>query len=136
MFINALSWKKFNSNKKKSSEGNTKNKSLAFRTPLDNIHPIVDNNKNIQNALCHGTKNTSLVDGKRNLDIVRNPTAPQAATTHTGDVVRNQTNKLYNQGPPQQPPVPTNRPAPPSTGLVGEKLSNLNITNNNTIKQD
>lgn len=70
MFINALSWKKFNSNKKKSSEGNTKNKSLAFRTPLDNIHPIVDNNKNIQNALCHGSKSTSLVD--RNLDIARN----------------------------------------------------------------
>ena len=47
MFINALSWKKFNSNKKKSSDS-SKSKGLAFRTPLDNIHPIVDNNKNIQ----------------------------------------------------------------------------------------
>ena len=72
MFINALSWKKFNSSKKKPLETVTKSKGLSFRTPLDNIHPIVDNNKNIQNALCHGTKGTSLTDGKRNLDIARN----------------------------------------------------------------
>ena len=71
MFINALSWKKFNANKKKPGDGSSKSKGLAFRTPLDNIHPLVDNNKNIQNALCHGTKSTSLAETKRNLDIVR-----------------------------------------------------------------
>lgn len=72
MFINALSWKKFNANKKKSGDGTGKSKGLAFRTPLDNIHPLVDNNKNIQNALCHGTKSTSLTENSRNLDIARN----------------------------------------------------------------
>ena len=44
-------------------------KGLTFRTPLDNIHPLVDNNKNIQAALCHGTKSTTLLDEKKNLDI-------------------------------------------------------------------
>lgn len=152
MFINALSWKKFNGSKKKSVDGlqssqaterqsvhqtkERKGTNLSFRTPLDNIHPIVDNNKNIQNALCHGSKSTSLTDGKRNLDIVRNPTVPQTASTHSGDVVRNQTNKLFNQGPQQPSLLPASRPVPTSTNLVGEKLSNLNITNNNTIKQD
>ena len=72
MFINALSWKKFNSSKKKSVDSSSKGKAgLAFRAPLDNIHPIVDNNKNIQNALCHGSKSTSLAETKKNLDIVR-----------------------------------------------------------------
>ena len=68
MFINALSWKKFNSNKKKSSDS-SKSKGLAFRTPLDNIHPIVDNNKNIQvilpsDWLIHYNTNLWLVDTK------------------------------------------------------------------------
>jgi cyclin-dependent kinase 5 activator 1 len=74
MFINALSWKKFNSNKKKPVEQLNKNKShgISFRGPLDNIHPIIDNNKNIQNALCHGTKTTTLTANKRNLDIAAN----------------------------------------------------------------
>ena len=73
MVINALSWKKFNGSKKKPLETVTKGKGLSFRTPLDNIHPIVDNNKNIQNALCHGTKSTTLTaqPGKRNLNIAR-----------------------------------------------------------------
>lgn len=71
MFINALSWKKFNSNKKKSAEQLNKGKGhgISFRAPLDNIHPIIDNNKNIQNALCHGTKTTSLTENKTSLDI-------------------------------------------------------------------
>jgi len=71
MFINALSWKKFNNNKKKTIEQLNKNKNhgISFRAPLDNIHPIIDNNKNIQNALCHGSKATSLTENKRNLDI-------------------------------------------------------------------
>ena len=50
MFINALSWKKFNASKKKGSHGEAKEAGkvkggLGFRAPLDNIHPIVDNNR-------------------------------------------------------------------------------------------
>ena len=52
LFINALSWKRFstaNNNKKKLDN---KNKNLTiFRQPLlDNIHPIVDKNKNIHKS--------------------------------------------------------------------------------------
>ena len=35
----------------------------------DNIHPMIDTNKNIQNALCHGAKSTSLSEKK--LDLVK-----------------------------------------------------------------
>ena len=55
MFINALSWKKFNGGKKKgvveTQTGPTTGSKTGkgFRAPLDNIHPTVDNNKNIQN---------------------------------------------------------------------------------------
>ena len=94
MFINALSWKKFNTNKKKANEGSSKHKGLPFRTPLDNIHPVVDNNKNIQNALCHGSKNTSLVDSKRSLDIVR-----------TVGSVGSGTKTFSHPDPPQQNPT-------------------------------
>ena len=86
MFINALSWKKFNANKKKSGDGGGKGKGLAFRTPLDNIHPLVDNNKNIQNALCHGSKSTSLTEGRRGLDIARS--SNQQQTNKTQEVGR------------------------------------------------
>ena len=33
----------------------------------DNIHPMIDTNKNIANALCHGARTTTLVD--KNLDL-------------------------------------------------------------------
>ncbi|XP_015910827.1 cyclin-dependent kinase 5 activator 1 isoform X2 [Parasteatoda tepidariorum] len=46
LFINALSWKHFTVSSKKKQE---KNKNL--RQPLDSIHSLVDNNKNIQNSL-------------------------------------------------------------------------------------
>lgn len=98
MFINALSWKKFNGGKKKAVvEGGATNKTksnLAFRAPLDNIHPTVDNNKNIQNALCHGSKATSLADGRRGLDIARTA-AVQGARSQ--EVARSQTSKSLSQ---------------------------------------
>lgn len=98
MFINALSWKKFNGGKKKAVvEGGATNKpksNLAFRPPLDNIHPTVDNNKNIQNALCHGSKTTSLADGRRGLDIARSATV-QGARAQEG--ARSQTSKSHSQ---------------------------------------
>lgn len=105
MFINALSWKKFNAGKKKgvavagSNGGPTatldhltaKQKGLSLRTPLDNIHPLVDNNKNIQAALCHGSKTTSLLEDKKNLDIAAktkksNQTCAPIVPTKTTDV--------------------------------------------------
>ena len=93
MFINALSWKKFNGGKKKgavesqtTTTGSKTGKGLAFRPPLDNIHPTVDNNKNIQNALCHGSKSTSLTEGRRGLDIARS--SNQQQTNKTQEVGR------------------------------------------------
>ncbi|KAL1497211.1 hypothetical protein ABEB36_008208 [Hypothenemus hampei] len=75
LFINALSWKRFsttNNNKKK--QENIKNKNITvFRQPLDNVHPPVDKNKNIQQQkqqpsfYCHTSKSTSALA----LDIVR-----------------------------------------------------------------
>lgn len=131
MFINALSWKKFNGSKKKPLETVSKGKGLAFRTPLDNIHPIVDNNKNIQNALCHGTKSTTLTDGKRNLDIARNSTTTNANC----DSARN-TNlaaKSYSQVQHSlQSSRSTNGNLPPVSMVQDPKACNLNTTNNNT----
>ncbi|GFQ71155.1 cyclin-dependent kinase 5 activator 1 [Trichonephila clavata] len=46
LFINALSWKHFTASSKKKQQ--EKNK---MRQPLDSIHSLVDNNKNIQNSL-------------------------------------------------------------------------------------
>ncbi|CAH2000620.1 unnamed protein product [Acanthoscelides obtectus] len=71
LFINALSWKRFsttNNNKKKLE--NNKNKNITvFRQPLvDNIHPVIDKNKNIKNGSYYTTsKSTSALA----LDIVR-----------------------------------------------------------------
>jgi len=126
MFINALSWKKFNTNKKKANEGSSKHKGLPFRTPLDNIHPVVDNNKNIQNALCHGSKNTSLVDSKRSLDIVR-----------TVGSVGSGTKTFSHQVPPQQNPTsqqqkPFQTQTTNANVLQNSKLCNIN-NNNNTV---
>lgn len=74
LFINALSWKRFsttNNNKKKLD--NNKNKNITvFRQPLvDNIHPVIDKNKNIQanknDSYFTSSKSTSALT----LDIVR-----------------------------------------------------------------
>ena len=95
MFINALSWKKFNGGKKKgvvesqtTTTGSKTGKGLAFRPPLDNIHPTVDNNKNIQNALCHGSKSTSLTEGRRGLDIARSSNQQQSGANKREEVGR------------------------------------------------
>ena len=122
MFINALSWKKFNSNKnKKANEGSSKHKGLPFRTPLDNIHPVVDNNKNIQNALCHGSKSTSLVDSRRSLDIVR-----------TAGSVGSGTKTFSHPVPPQNPPSQHQTATTNANVLQNSKVCNIN-NNNNTV---
>lgn len=147
MFINALSWKKFNGNKKKTLEGeghggqtaertgggkDRKGGVLSFRAPLDNIHPMVDNNKNIQAALCHGTRGTSLQDGKRNLDIVR---SSNTQNTHSISTNKEPTTKGASQAtktiPSSQLSQQQASRVPPPPASVEEKLSNLNINNNN-----
>ncbi|XP_037075991.1 cyclin-dependent kinase 5 activator 1-like [Pollicipes pollicipes] len=69
-FIQALSWKRFSaSNKKKldSNQGRVKS-ILTLRPPLDAVHPLVDNNRNIQKgSCCYGARRPS-VGG---LDVVR-----------------------------------------------------------------
>ena len=63
MFINSLSWKRFSSTagqKKKVDNNNSaqvSNRVSVLRTPLDNIHPMLDNNKNIQKT-CYTIKTT------------------------------------------------------------------------------
>ncbi|KAF2368924.1 Cyclin-dependent kinase 5 activator [Trinorchestia longiramus] len=68
LFINALSWKRFASTNKKKIDNRNKN-NLSLRQPLDNIHPFIDNNKNIQKALsCYNIRPSSVGQ----LDLVRN----------------------------------------------------------------
>ena len=95
MFLNALSWKKLSNSKRKMEPivfangggvvGNTvkTGHSSAAQSrvgagfplqPLDNVHPMTDSNRNIQNALCHGAKSTSL-NGKQ-LDLVSAKACP------------------------------------------------------------
>ncbi|XP_023310237.1 cyclin-dependent kinase 5 activator 1 [Anoplophora glabripennis] len=74
LFINALSWKRFsttNNNKKKMD--NNKNKNITvFRQPLvDNIHPVVDKNKNIHQNKTGSYYSNSKSTSALALDIVR-----------------------------------------------------------------
>lgn len=102
LFINALSWKHFTVSKKKQE----KNKNI--RQPLDSIHSIVDNNKNIQNSLsCFNVK-----PGLGQLDVV----------------VRNNNNldnsNKQKPAPPPLPPKPAiltahNLVRPSNHGAVG-----------------
>lgn len=55
MFINSLSWKRLSNpatQKKKMEVHNAtiSNRVSVLRTPLDNVHPMLDNNKNIQKS--------------------------------------------------------------------------------------
>jgi hypothetical protein len=52
---------------------------------------MVDNNRNIQAALCHGTKSTSLVEERRSLDIAVKPTQ-MTNQTKLNKQVRNTSN--------------------------------------------
>ncbi|XP_076046981.1 cdk5 activator-like protein [Oratosquilla oratoria] len=118
LFINALSWKRFSTTTKKKLDN--KNKNLSLRQPLDNIHPFIDNNKNIQKALsCYNIRPTSM----GHLDLVRvnnnnvhTPTdklppkaiLTSAPATHTHDLrnalVQPPTSRPPSQHQQQQPP--------------------------------
>lgn len=73
LFINALSWKRFSTTNNNKKKLDNKNKNVTvYRQPLvDNIHPVVDKNKNIQQQ----NKQTYYSNSKGNsalaLDIVR-----------------------------------------------------------------
>ncbi len=75
MLFNGLSWKKLSTSVGNHHHGYTKSNgfnksdSIAASGQIrhDNIHPMVDTNKNIANALCHGAKSTTL--SERELDL-------------------------------------------------------------------
>lgn len=138
MFINALSWKKFNANKKKPGDGSSKSKGLAFRTPLDNIHPLVDNNKNIQNALCHGSKSTSLTESSRNLDIARSAVSVGTGAKSALQAQANLHNTSITAAPqPQHKTQPNsacsngNGPLPTNTSKTARDIQTIKQCNNN-----
>lgn len=94
MFLNALSWKRFNGSSaagaaKRASSKDGKMGGLARGPggyplqPLDNVHPLMDTNKNIQSNLCHGIKSTKL--NEKSLDLV--PARHVAATPDTNSVL-------------------------------------------------
>jgi len=94
MFLNALSWKKLSSvgnhHHGYNKAGQPKDQSRIANTRADNIHPLVDTNKNIANALCHGAKSTSLSEKK--LDLAP---APNAVTNENDRNVDN-LNRINN----------------------------------------
>ena len=138
MFINALSWKKFNANKKKPGDGSSKSKGLAFRTPLDNIHPLVDNNKNIQNALCHGSKSTSLTESSRNLDIARSAVSVGTGAKSALQAQANLHNTSITAAPQPQHKTQQNSacsngngPLPTNTSKTARDVQTIKHCNNN-----
>ena len=122
IFLNGLSWKKLSSinthhnnqyptqqafkGSNNVSNGNIGGKEISANKIIrhDNIHPMIDTNKNIANALCHGAKSTSLMDKK--LDLAPPailPTNPQNST-HNKENDRNvdNLNQINNNANNQQ----------------------------------
>ncbi|XP_023344168.1 cyclin-dependent kinase 5 activator 1 [Eurytemora carolleeae] len=122
LFINALSWKKFNAGKKKSDHIPIKSKGLSFRAPLDNIHPLVDNNKNIQAALCHGSRTTSLLEERKSLDI---------ATKHTNKYKISQASPTPVAGTTASTTIPTSPPGDRKQHNNNVRKEETFLSNNN-----
>lgn len=125
MFLNALSWKKFTSSSKRKQTD--KRTPFAPRPPLDNIHPAVDSNKNIQNALCHGTKSTHL--SEKQLDLA-GPKHPQSVaeiqrTSLTDEPLGSILSRANNNSEAQQliakPALLTTLPPPAPTPASNEQ---------------
>ena len=68
---------------------NLRNMGQFARQPLDNIHPLIDNNKNIQNALAHGTGKATHLNDRHHLDLAPQPTAAQLAMAKSSIVNEN-----------------------------------------------
>ncbi|KAK5641604.1 hypothetical protein RI129_010151 [Pyrocoelia pectoralis] len=116
LFINALSWKRFstaNNNKKKLDN---KNKNVTvFRQPLvDNIHPVVDKNKNIQQSKqgSYYSNSKSIGTSALALDIVRVNNVNNNSNHHINcDKISNkQTLLSHNSVNSQNQVVPTSVP--------------------------
>ncbi|XP_019868092.1 cyclin-dependent kinase 5 activator 1 [Aethina tumida] len=112
LFINALSWKRFSTTNNNKKKLDNKNKNITvFRQPLvDNIHPVVDKNKNIQQSKSTyypNSKSTSALA----LDIVRVNNANNNANhhVHCDKVINKQTllsqNSIGSQNQNQVVPV-------------------------------
>lgn len=83
LFINALSWKRFSTtnNNKKKLDNKNKNVTL-YRQPLvDNIHPVVDKNKNIQQQNYY-SNSKNIGSSALALDIVKVNNANNNANHH------------------------------------------------------
>ena len=78
------------------------------RQPLDNIHPMIDSNKNIQNALAHGTGKSTHLNDKHHLDLApQQPTAAQLAMSkpsneNNQDLLGSNANNIINNANRQQ----------------------------------
>ena len=64
------------------------------RQPLDNIHPMIDNNKNIQNALAHGTGKSTHLNEKHHLDLAPQPNAAAQFAMSKSSLVNENTGLL------------------------------------------
>lgn len=111
---------------------------MAFRTPLDNIHPLVDNNKNIQNALCHGSKSTSLTESSRNLDIARSAVSVGTGAKSAVQAQANLHNTSITAAPQPQHKTQQNSacsngngPLPTNTSKTARDVQTIKHCNNN-----
>lgn len=132
MFLNALSWKKLSTSvgnghhhayKDRKMEAAINGSSMTGqghnnRQRGDNIHPMVDTNKNIANALCHGAKSTSLSEKK--LDL-----APSVLAKLN---LENDQNQINNNPQPHQQQQELIQQQPPPPAIVSNKtvLSSTN----------
>lgn len=84
LFINALSWKRFSTTNNNKKKLDNKNKNVTvYRQPLvDNIHPVVDKNKNIQQQNKQSYYSNSKGNSALALDIVRVNNANNNANHH------------------------------------------------------
>ncbi|XP_044760430.1 cyclin-dependent kinase 5 activator 1 [Coccinella septempunctata] len=73
LFINMLSWKRFSTeyNNKKKLDNKNKNVTVYKQPIVDNIHPVIDKNKNIQQQKQSSYYSTSKSSSTIALDIVR-----------------------------------------------------------------
>lgn len=112
LFINALSWKRFSTTNNNKKKLDNKNKNVTvYRQPLvDNIHPIVDKNKNIQQQ----NKQTYYSNSKGNsalaLDIVRVNNANNNTNHHINcDKVSNKQTLQQQQQTQRQDSISNNQ---------------------------
>lgn len=130
LFINALSWKRFSTTNNNKKKLDNKNKNVAvFRQPLtDNIHQVIDKNKNIQQnkQSSYYSNSKSLGTSALALDIVRVNNVNNNANNHHHHHVNcekiNNKQALLNQNTSSNQVVPT---APPKKTVIQASTSEL-----------